>query len=224
MQISRLSFCTQIDKNDLGLHNNRMGKSKSAGFTLVEVVIVLAVIAILSAVLMPMIAKNIESARMARASADTATIAKAIVAFFQDLGQWPVYRGGTAHYLLFSAQDADNNGVPDLGSIPPGWNTAGRPLSLHFELIANGNARTPGPSPDGLPVWNGPYLTQMDVDPWGTPYLVNARWLTDTATANGGVYVISAGPQYGGNPVQVEMAFDGLPDPSSGNDISFRIK
>jgi len=200
-----------------------MKRTKVEGFTLVEVVIVLAVIAILSAVMMPMISKNIESARMARAASDTATIAKAIVAFFQDLGQWPVFRGNTAHYLLFSAQDANNDGVPDIGTIPPSWNTAGRPLSLYYELLVNGNGHIAGPSPEGLPVWNGPYITQMDVDPWGTPYLVNARWLTDTLTANGGVYVISAGPQFGGNPVRVEMPFNGVPD-TTGNDITFRIK
>lgn len=199
-------------------------KNRCDGFTLIEVVIVLAVIAILSAVLMPMISNNIRSARMARASSDTAVIAKAVVAFYQDLGQWPVYQGTTACYLLFSAPDIDNNGVPDFGSIPAPWNAAGRPLSLYFELVNNGNGRTPGPSPEGLPVWNGPYLTRMDVDPWGTPYLVNARWLTDTTAANGGVYVVSAGPQTGGNPVQLEMLFDGVPDTVNGNDIFFRIK
>lgn len=199
-------------------------KYSRTGFTLVEVVIVLAVIAILSAVLMPMISNNIRSARMARAASDTAVIGKAVAAFYQDLGQWPVYRGSTAHYLLFSSPDADSDGVPDLGSIPAPWSAAGRPLSLHHELVNNGNSRAPGPSPEGLPVWNGPYLTRMDVDPWGTPYLVNARWLTETTTANGGVYVVSAGPQAGGNPVRLEMAFDGVPDTAAGNDIFFRIK
>jgi prepilin-type N-terminal cleavage/methylation domain-containing protein len=201
-----------------------MNATDKKGFTLVEVVIVLAVIAILSAVLVPMIAQNIQSARFARASSDTATIAKAIVAFYQDLDMWPVYRGGTSHYLLFSAPDADNNGIPDIGTLPGSWNTAGRPLSLHFDLIANGNAYITGPSPTGATAWNGPYLTRMDVDPWGTPYLVNARWLTDTTTANGGVYVISAGPGTGGNPIQTEFAFDGIPDTVNGNDVVFRIK
>lgn len=195
-----------------------------SGFTLVEVVIVLAVIAILSAVLMPMIAQNIQSARFARAASDTTTIAKAVVAFYQDLDQWPVYRGGTAHYLLFSSPDQNNDGVPDMGILPSSWNTAGRPLSLYFDLVANGNGYTPGPSTTGTTVWNGPYLTRMDVDPWGTPYLVNARWLTDTTTANGGVYVISAGPAAGGNPIQTEFAFDGVPDTVNGNDVVFRIK
>ncbi len=201
-----------------------MNSHHRVGFTLIEAVIVLAVIAILSAVLVPMVAQNIQSARLARAASDTALIGKAMVSFYQDLDQWPVYRSGIAHFLLFSAPDANQDGIPDMGSIPTAWNTVGRYLSLHFELVGNGNNRSPGPSPTGLPAWNGPYLTGMDVDPWGTPYLVNARWLTDKLTANGGVYVVSAGPQTGGNPVQVEMPFDGAPDSQNGNDICFRIQ
>lgn len=213
-----------VDKPRHDLHNRDMKSPRIEGFTLVEVVIVLAVIAILSAVLVPMIAQNIQSARFARAASDTATIGKAMVAYYQDLDRWPVYRGGTAHYLLFSSQDQNNDGVPDLGVIPPSWNTAGRSLSLFFELVDNGNVLTPGSSTPAVgTVWNGPYLTRMDVDPWGTPYLVNARWLWDGSSTNG-VYVISAGPALGGNPIQTEFAFNGIPDTVNGNDVVFRIK
>lgn len=195
--------------------------SKTKGFTMIEVVITLAVVAILAAILVPIISQNIQSARSARASADVNTIGKAIVQFHQDMGKWPVERvsGGSNMSLLFADTDIDSNGVPDTSTIPAIWNTipAANCLSLYHNLVNNVNAYSSIQVTESIS-WNGPYLSSVPPDPWGNPYLVNAQWLW---TAGGGnVYVLSPGPR---RPAHVETPFNGTP-PADSDDIVFRIQ
>jgi prepilin-type N-terminal cleavage/methylation domain-containing protein len=195
---------------------------KRSGFTMIEAVITIAVIAILAAVLIPLISQNIQSARHARAGSDVSTIGKAILQFRQDTARWPVWFGGGARLLLFGDLDATNDGIPDTSAIPPGWDAipqANR-LSLNYHLLGYNFAVADnvhnGPSPTGLPSWNGPYITDIKPDPWGNPYVVNAQWLG----GNGSVYVLSAGP---GRPASIETPFNGSP-PADSDDITFRLQ
>ena len=62
------------------------------GFTLMEVIIVLAVISILAAMLVPIAVRNIDDARLTAAAKDTQSIATAIVNFHIDVRPyWPAY-------------------------------------------------------------------------------------------------------------------------------------
>jgi len=187
---------------------------------MIEVVITIAVIAILAAVLVPLISQNIQSARMSRAASEVSAIGKAIVQFRQDTDKWPIFAGATQYRLLFAAVDSDFNGVPEGSSIPSTWSAipAANRLSLAYHLMSNNSGLSGGPSKEGLPCWNGPYLTDIKVDPWGNPYLVNAEWLWTGNT--GTVYVLSSGP---GRPAQVETPFNGNP-PAGSDDITYRIK
>jgi len=204
----------------------RLGK----GFTMIEVVITIAVVAILAAVLVPLISQNIQSARYARAVSDVKTLREAVVQFRKDTGGWPIYRGGTNRSLLFSDYDGDNDGVPDTGPIPSGWSGIDRNdrLSLAFHLI-NYNASVPrGPSTSATPSWNGPYLSDLRPDPWGNSYVVNSHWLFtdgDLGTPEFdymNVYVVSAGP---GRSANVETPFNGTgPPPAGSDDIVSRLQ
>lgn len=189
------------------------------GFTLMEVVITLSIIAIVAAILVPMISNNIRTARLARAQSDVATIGKAIAQFHQDMARWPVNSGATQCAILFSDVDATNDGIPDNSSIPAAWSgVVGARLSLHFNLISNGNGYTVGPSRDGTPAWNGPYLSNMGLDPWGNPYVVNSQWLY--STGGNGVYILSAGAATNAD---LETGHAGSP-PVGSDDISFRVQ
>jgi len=181
------------------------------GFTLVEVVIVLAVVAVLAAILVPVIGSNINQARIARAAGDTKAIGEAIVRFRQDLGFWPV-------------RNATGMNVDEListGTLPPPSATTttwlGKitmPLEVHL-IMGNFTQYNRGPSPQGLPCWNGPYLTEIKTDPFNQAYLVNAANLHNDT--NGAVYVLSAGS----NRV-TDTNFEG--GPAGGDDITFRIQ
>ena len=69
----------------------RGGTMKSKGFTLIELAVVLAIIAILAAILTPMVTGYLDPARVARAQADARTIAGAVKLYQRDTGRWPVY-------------------------------------------------------------------------------------------------------------------------------------
>src|SRR5882762_2025498 len=56
----------------------RGGTMKSKGFTLIELAVVLAIIAVLAAILTPIVTGYLDQARVARAQADTRTVADAI--------------------------------------------------------------------------------------------------------------------------------------------------
>ncbi|MCP4219056.1 MAG: prepilin-type N-terminal cleavage/methylation domain-containing protein [bacterium] len=164
------------------------------GFTLIEVVITMAVVAILAAILVPAIANNIESARYARAQGDIATIGKSIVQFRQDLSRWPVF-------------NAAGNGAAILtgpGTIPAAaaggtWQGRTPLVTLDFHMVTGlftaPNGYNRGPSTDGTPASNGPYYSQTPTDPWGSAYMVNALNLPGGSAENltRRVFVLSAG-------------------------------
>src|SRR5437867_4926123 len=64
---------------------------ESRGFTMIEMVVVLAVIAILAAILTPIVTSYIERARVDSATNDVKKIAAAIVQFNTDTKVWPIY-------------------------------------------------------------------------------------------------------------------------------------
>ncbi len=208
-------------------NENRSIVHQIKGFTMIEMVITLAVVAILAAVLIPLISQNITSARYARAGSDTATIGKAMVQFRQDTGRWPIYYNQQLMRLMFSDSDSNSDGVPDNSTVPSSWNTipANQRLSLWFHLVNYNTTATHmgvaiqrGPSVNGLPAWNGPYLSGMQLDPWGNSYLVDSAGLDPSNP--GIVFVLSPGP---GRPAAVETPLNGVP-PSGSDDIVFRLQ
>ncbi|MBI5125054.1 MAG: type II secretion system protein, partial [Planctomycetes bacterium] len=71
-------------------------RNSSGGFTLIEVIIVLAIIGLLAAVLTPTLARYVQNSRLRRATQDVKLIGAAIAAFYNDLGDWPIWQVGTA--------------------------------------------------------------------------------------------------------------------------------
>jgi prepilin-type N-terminal cleavage/methylation domain-containing protein len=66
------------------------------GFTLIELAVVMAIIAVLAGVLTPVVSNYIDEARRTRAASETQSIASAILGFNKDTGKWPIFvAGGT---------------------------------------------------------------------------------------------------------------------------------
>ncbi len=168
---------------------------KSKGFTLIELAVVLAIIAVLAAILTPIVTGYLDQARVARAQADTRTVADAIKLYQRDTGRWPVYN---------SASDFSTNTIAggktliggNAGSNPADglamWTVATVVASTSLESYLNGNF-TSLSTTNVFPKagFRGPYIASLDSDPWGNKYILTASNLGGTTNH---AYVISAGP------------------------------
>jgi len=156
------------------------------GFTLIEMVVILAVIGILAAVLTPMLTSYINDAKERRAESDVRTIGAAICAFNKDLRKWPIWESTTASDpvdVLYS--QAGNDAAVATGI---SFDTSTNDF-LEDQLITN----APGYSTKGKRKWRGPYLESINSDPWGHRYYVSVIGL-QPGKSNYAAFVLSAGP------------------------------
>jgi len=79
------------------LGRGMMGMRETAGFTLIEVVVVVAVIALLAAILAPQIAKHMQDAKVAKQGVSAFAKASAYVALRRDLTARQVELDGIHH-------------------------------------------------------------------------------------------------------------------------------
>ena len=139
------------------------------GFTLIEMVIVVAIVALLAGILVPVAFNQVDDAEKARAMADVRQISSALLLFRQDTGIWP-----TRSRLLYS----DGNKARQETQFE----------SSGLQHMRNA-LRENTPATNG---WKGPYMTSFPPDPWGNRYVIEARGFVDGADPL--AWVISAGP------------------------------
>lgn len=172
-------------------HHNRQGdtmKNNRDGFTLIEVIVVSAIIAILAGILVPMIYNQLDSAKEAKARAECKTISNAILMFRRDTGKWPLY------YPSGNCSSDTYTTIQGGGTLAPLDNPGGAwGISLNdvaLDLILN----LPGIQPPvAQTCYNNKaqtYLAGASADPWGSQYIINAANFANTNP----VWVISAGP------------------------------
>ena len=181
------------------------------GFTLLEIIVVLAVLGALAAALSAVVFRYIDDANRRRTQADVTTIARAIQAMHADTNRWPFYKIGTgpvaftpAHdaFILTSNDSCDMNDA-DIGVCDPaapddngqtiGWNTSGVKADSLTNQLVKGSGGTPYPT-TGPRAWRGPYLRAVpQVDAWGNSYVVNIINADPADSTPSWVIVLSAG-------------------------------
>ena len=183
------------------------------GFTLIEIIVILAVISILVAILTPTVLKYIDDARPSRASEDVKTINAMLNDLVKDTGQYP---GNKLAGRTFICGDGTQ---PSTGVV---WCTAAnsRSLSNHFMINdpdedGTANEATDDYRPSGNFRWKGPYLQTLNPDPWGNAYAINASTFVGGNTSP--TWVASPGPD---GVFQTATTDTSL----SGDDIGVRIK
>jgi len=181
------------------------------GFTLIEMVVVLAVIAILAAILFPTIAKHITDSKITRATNEEQVITASIMMLYKDTGKWPstnqdgpsgqvnrVLTGGTAAPVPTSVAPRARSGAAQWGSLGPDKQLADY---LYFNNpdgdngASNQNQLNEDYPYDGEFAWKGPYIDKKYyVDPWGNQYVISARYFPGSVFAtNHAVIILSAG-------------------------------
>lgn len=176
------------------------------GFTLIEVIVVAAIIAILAGVLVPMIFNQVEESRLSRAQGDCKSIQTAIMRFRNDVGRWPNLQSGTTNFTFLYSNGYTAGGAADTQLGPLSYTLT--PASGLMDHLTSNDPGYPAA------MWKGPYINDLTADPWGNPYIVDAAGL-DTPSLP--VYVISAGPN---GTFETSAGVTNL----GGDDIGIRIK
>jgi len=160
------------------------------GFTLIELVFVIAIIVILTALFLPTLFSQLDASKRSRADVDVQEIAAGIMAFFNDLDEMPncdancstTFSEGVA-FLAFGEGFGDlsgdypaetlwalaantegtgsqNNGANHIVINSPDGNTTENDAA-DYKTAGAGKAKR----------WQGPYLTRVSKDPYGKTYI-----------------------------------------------------
>lgn len=171
-------------------------RGSNRGFTLIEIVVVLAVVAVLAAVMTPAVIKHLNDSRAARAANDVKIIASAITDFYKDLGGWPTHND--ANHSVSDQEvrllTAGTGTLPAQANNNVGFTNQNPQDTMENQLILNrpGGAGGNRYTTQGELAWKGPYLNEIKSDPWGRQYVCNVR--NFHPGQNGPVWVLSAGP------------------------------
>lgn len=185
---------------------------RNQGFTLVEVVVVIAVVALLSAIIVPMVAKQIDDAKIGRAKNECVVIGSAIGQFYKDVGVFPAAKdstgrvdhslyglvSGTAVVTVGTATTALSYGFTATGN--DDWYDGGQTASAdlldvfdnHLNVNTPEGATGAAYATTGEFRWRGPYLAPINKDPWGHYYMCNIRAAYNGTNTQ--CVVMSAGP------------------------------
>ncbi len=184
-----------------------------AGFSLLELIVAMAILAILTAAIAPLVLQYVGDSRLTRAANDAEALATAIQHFNVDTATWPYSNDGDTTNAnevsrLVGQPAALVGTVPGACPAAPAdagnWDTLGAANALADFLIRNDVGGTPlyVPSVNPLvtPGWRGPYVPVVPLDPWGNPFVANVRHIDGAGIATlveeqqNAVFVISAGP------------------------------
>lgn len=173
-----------------------------SGFTLVEVIVVLAVVLLLTGIAIPMISGYMDDGRRARAQAETKVLAAALTSFNNDLGVYPARSSAGVNNTMKVLITGPTVPTSNPYTASHQWATwalssaNGDLMDNHMLLNTPGGATGGAYPTTGSSKWRGPYLAgPSPLDPWGRPYIVTVISAYSTnATNYKRIYVLSAGP------------------------------
>ena len=125
-----------------------MKAKNSAGFTIIELIVNVAIIGILMAIAIPAYFSFKEKARVAQARSDMHNILLAMELLGNDTGQWP------GHQQPGKTNTVGNNEIWDLSAPGAGL------------VATDGNYKN----------WKGPYVKSIPKDPWGMNYFLDTDY------------------------------------------------
>jgi len=151
-------------------------RKREQGFTLIEMIVTVAIIASLAAILVPIVSSELGDTAQSRAIGDAQRIGTAVTQYIKDTRLFPTGTEGAETVELLRGEGND----PGANAMEEGDGDVEELLNYLTDGAANGGA-----------LWNGPYMQQIPADPWGNRFYVNVNGYYDNAEY---VWVISAGP------------------------------
>lgn len=212
------------------------------GFTLIEIVIAVAIVAIFAAAISPMVFRHLEDAKVSKAQNETETISNALLSYYKDVGAWPVTNvdgpSGNSVERVITSTNLPTAAAATAATGAAKWSTEGTAKQLGDYLYYNNpdnDSAADGTGADengqdwatsGRGSWQGPYLDEYEIlDPWGNAYVVNSRFFPSGAYSGGvrhKVYVLSAGPDGMWSTAWDDATTEGLTDDDIGTVVTIR--
>lgn len=194
--------------------------SGQRGFTLVELIFVLAIIVTLASIFLPLAMSKFSESKTATANSSMDAIAAALTSFFGDLDHFPTCNSSDCDAFTSANNDlkflAFGTGSGSLTSEYPTsttWSdlttedetggTAEIKNNAFNHLVVNnpnGDATTGETNVDyKASKWKGPYIAKIGVDPFGSAYIANVGAMEKNgskinADSNSKGWIISGGP------------------------------
>ena len=142
-------------------------------FTLIEMVVVIAIVVALAGVLVPIVGSELDDSKKATAQNEVNRIATALTQYMKDTGCAPTGKNGQKEFHFLATK----------GEMPSGNEFSDGPRGKADDFLSTDRYASHD--------WHGPYLGESPSDPWGSAYLVNVHGFFNGKER---VWVISAGP------------------------------
>jgi prepilin-type N-terminal cleavage/methylation domain-containing protein len=216
---------------------NYMRNSK--GFTLIEIIVAVALVAILSAAVAPSVLNNIAQGRVSRTQSDVQAIASAVMRFKTEVGKYPRLNKPAHPDTVGEAFDflvTNTTSFPTLaaGAVWPTGAVAGigsgsaQTIQAHLingvndlnAVLADTYVRAVNAADPTEIGFRSGYVSSDPTDPWGNAYLINVAALGAVGQV---VWVISAGPN-GVLETVVDVSGTGAAETTANDDIGFRVQ
>ena len=162
-----------------------MNRNLRHGYVAYEVIATAALILVMTVAVAPPLLQNLKEGKMASARSEAEIIGQAILDFHADVRQWPLITADKqiAHGRLVgnASIGGGNLGLPTglIAASAGGHQPRGVALGTVTAHLVNNLDASGAPiyaaseHPYMQPGWNGPYLEQVPLDPWGRPYVIN---------------------------------------------------
>lgn len=153
-------------------------QSPRRGFTLIEILVVISIIAVLAGLAFPVISGVLDRAKKVQAKSDLMQIVTAVKAYYTEYGKYPLATWEQSHDVTFASdsyQDqlfnvlrANGSGRDNPTSTSPDDNQ--NPRRIPFLTVQD--AKNPANPKGGIVPNSASTNRGMFVDPWGTPYVI----------------------------------------------------
>lgn len=191
------------------------------GFTLIELIFVIAIIVVLASIFVPLALDKLAQANQAKADSDLNTVAASLASFFTDVKHMPACDNADCDPLTGNNNDLkmlvlkeDNSAAAtsDTPAMASGvsctgaatWNAAGNLSATPARNNAFNHLIVNNPNGDGTEAesgvdysgWKGPYIAKLGKDPWGNRYIIHVGAMEKSGTkinTGGKGWILSAG-------------------------------